>query len=190
MARSVKSLIDPYLWQWPRVSITSSTVQCIQSSTKAITNAKATEGHHIKDNRKTTIRFNTGHFGELLVAKYLGLEFFDLSAGRSKDNNIPDLIRVGLAIGIKTSDYQKDNSAVVCRKSDFAEPQIIVVKLSSTTGAIAGYASGEIINAYRSDEYVKDKRMLDKKTGFYGYKYLVPFANFEELSILAKDYTL
>jgi hypothetical protein len=131
------------------------------------------------DNKNISDRFFTGDFGEYVVGKYFNINIMDPTAGSTNMYNIPDLSKLGYNIGVKTSDYFK-NTVITIPKYGILYPQIVVIKYGNI-GFIAGLATNDILNKYSSDEYILNKDMVHKKTGFYGYQYLSPITKLNDI---------
>ena len=185
---NLKYIIESCLPYWPKIQLSKKDINLINNKCIDIVNVKKSETHHINDSKQIDERFTIGKWAEVALQRFLEIDFIDLSVGTSKDNSIPDLRLIGLDIGIKTSNYIKNNSAVILR--DKNEPQVITLYLENRVFAICGYADIEILKKYRSDSLIKNKDMLIRKTGFYGYDKLTMFNNFRELQNLAMDYII
>ena len=48
------------------------------------------------------------------------------------------------------------------------------VKINDNTYEVCGLASAEVLNKYQDASLIKDKRMIERKTGFVGYDHLIP----------------
>ena len=168
----------PEMKKYPVMTLTDGTQVKIKRFVNDVIKAKSMETLHQKDGDKERKRWFTGVSGELAVENYLKVRFFDWGIGNSHHFNSPDLRKIGLNIGIKTVEYGK---FPVIHK-DSRKPEIIVVKKDNRY-FICGLAPVPVLNAYQDDELILNAKLRARnvKTGFYGFKHLIPFSSLQEL---------
>lgn len=166
-----------------KIQLTKEEISKINEIVNTVVPAKKTESHHIVDGNNEYKRFTTGYFGEMAIEKLLNIKFVRYSSGHSNIYNNPDIS--SLKIGVKTVEYGK--FPIIFKKNK--EPQIICVKYNNNTVYICGLATTHILNKYQSDDLILSPLLKARgtKTGFYGFEFLKPFKNLEELKILLKD---
>ena len=142
---------------------------------------KKNEDHHFIDNSQEEKRWKNGFLGEFAVEKFLGQKFVDLTIGSSKKYFIPDLSSLGIDWGIKT--VEKGKFPIIFKKS--FKDEIIVIKKSDKEFFICGLATKEILDKYQSDELILSPGLRSKgtKTGFYGFKHLIPPLKLREMAL-------
>ena len=171
----------PEMDKYPVMKLTQGTELKIRQFANDVIKEKLKEKLHQKDGSSEKIRWFTGVSGELAVEKYLGVHFFDWRIGNSEKFNSPDLRKLGLNIGIKTVEYGK--FPVIHKKSK--KPEIIVVK-SGNRFFICGLASIDVLNTYQDDDLILAPKLRARnvKSGFYGFKHLLPFSSLDHLQQL------
>tara|TARA_B100000780_G_scaffold213786_1_gene153303 strand:- start:47 stop:610 length:564 start_codon:yes stop_codon:yes gene_type:complete len=142
---------------------------------------KKNENHHFIDNSQEEKRWKNGFLGEFAVEKFLGKKFVDLTVGSSKKYFVPDLSSLGIDWGIKT--VEKGKFPIIFKKS--FKDEIIVIKKSDSEFFICGLATRGILDKYQSDELILSPGLRSKgtKTGFYGFKYLIPPLKLREMAL-------
>lgn len=155
----------------------------IDQEVESIINAKRKERHHQIDRHKQVKRWTTGLLSEIAVGFYLKENFSDLTTGNSSFYNHSDLKKLGLNVGVKSSNY--GNFPLINKHNK--NPEIIVVKKGDIF-FITGVALPNVLNTYQSDDLVKSPfvKKRNVKTGFYGFNYLLPFSDIEDLKIIEK----
>ena len=140
---------------------------------------KKNENHHFIDNSQEEKRWKNGFLGEFAVEKFLGKKFVDLTIGSSKKYFVPDLSPLGVDWGIKT--VEKGKFPIIFKKS--YKDEIIVIKKNDFEFFICGLATREILNEYQSDALILSPGLRSKgtKTGFYGFKFLIPPLKLREM---------
>lgn len=137
-----------------------------------IVEAKELRKEHTNDSRSQEKRQLTGLLGERAVEIAMKQKVIEWKIGDSKDFNHPDVQR--LNIGVKT--VLKGSFPIIFKKNNY--PQIFCIResLDSRVVWVCGMATAEVLNKYQSDELIHDKylRARGTKTGFYGFKYLIP----------------
>lgn len=166
--------------------LTDEQIQKLDDFAKRISVAKLNEDEHKNDNGSETIRWSTGIGGEIAVGNFLGMDFADLTIGKTSEYEVSDLIKLKLHVGVKTSEKYK----FPIIKNYSKEPEIICIKKNKNTFVICGLAMPNILNTYQSDEYIIADKLKAKgtKTAFYGFRYLKPFSSYEELKKLVNDF--
>lgn len=171
----------PYSSTYPVMKLTMGTQRKIQHFVDAVVKEKSKEKIHQIDGDVEKKRWFTGVSGELAVENFLKVRFFDWRIGESRFFNSADLRKVGLNVGIKTVEYGK--FPVIHKNSK--RPEIIVVKKENRL-FICGLATVDVLNKYQDDELILNPKLRARnvKTGFYGFKHLLPFTSLRELKTL------
>ena len=152
-------------------------IQQISTDIADMTNKFQEDFNHIEK------RFFTGFMGEAAVEIVLKKTFIDWTVGPSKNYTNPDLMPLGLDIGIKT--VTSENQWPLIKKLSY---QIICVFHPPNIVWVCGLATPEILDKYSSSKLVKSYgAKLKNKRGFFGYKYLLPFKSWDELIKLCKE---
>lgn len=170
-----KKMLELFLPKSCEYKVTNKEAKLIFLKVEEIIKHKIKEGHVIRDPHQLAKRWANGKRGEYAFAKQLGYNYVDLEAfPLSRTGDIPDVL--GLA-GIKTS--ATGNFPVVYRrrKSNSDYPQIILVEGKGGTYHNTGIYHVEDLNAYTTDDLIKDRNMLQSKTAFYNYSRGLPFGN-------------
>jgi len=143
---------------------------------------KTSESHHTIDSFNEAKRWRTGIGGELALEQLINEPFVDLTIGDSKDYHTPDLLKLGLSVGIKTVEYGK--YPVIFKNSK--KPEIIILKLSENSYSILGLATVEVLNTHQDDNQILSPalRARGTKTGFVGLHKLKQFNSIDELKKL------
>ena len=152
------------------VSLSDQEVQKAREFARSKAVAKLTERDHQIDNRSEVKRSFTGMTGEMAVEKLLGRSFVDWTVGHSGNYDHPDLDPIGVKLGVKTVTKGLHHAINIDNTYD----QILVVKINDNTYEVCGLASAEVLNKYQDASLIKDKRMIERKTGFVGYEHLIP----------------
>ena len=137
-----------------------------------------TETHHKKDPGNELTRERTGLIGEAAVEKLLNISVIDWQVGNSKEYNKPDLNNY--SVGVKTVEWGK--FPLISKKNDY--PQIICIKNKDNNKVlICGLATPDILNKYQDDELILSENLRKRgvKTGFYGFKHLIPIRSINDL---------
>ena len=166
--------------------LTEEQIKKLDDFAKRISVAKLNEDEHKTDNGSEVVRWSTGIGGEIAVGNFLGMDFADLTIGKTSEYEVSDLIKLKLHVGVKTSEKYK----FPIIKNYSKEPEIICIKKNKNTFIICGLAMPNILNTYQSDEYIIADKLKAKgtKTAFYGFRYLKPFSSYEELKKLVDDF--
>lgn len=166
-----------------KIDITESEQQKIKEIINIVVPAKATEYHHKIDGNQEYKRFSTGYYGEMAVEKLTGLNFIRYSNKHSNLYNNPDIDN--LKIGVKCVEYGK---FPIIFKNNYNH-EIICVKTDDSTVYVCGLATKTVLNEYQSDSLILSPllRARGTKTGFYGFDYLIPFKNLDELKKILKE---
>lgn len=172
-------IVDQYI----QVSLSPEDIRQIEEIVGVVVPAKESEYHHQIDGCNEYKRFTTGYYGERAVEKLLGINFIRYSSGHSNNYHNADIGE--LQIGVKTVEYGK--FPIIFKKNK--EPQIICVKMDNCNVYVCGLATTKVLNTYQSDSLILSPKLKARgtKTGFYGFRYLLPFKNMEELKELLKQ---
>ena len=166
--------------------LTEDQIKKLDDFAKRISVAKLSEDEHKIDNGSETVRWSTGIGGEIAVGNFLGMDFADLTIGKTSEYEVSDLIKLKLHVGVKTSEKYK----FPIIKNYSKEPEIICIKKNKNTFIICGLAMPNILNTYQDDKYIISEGLKAKgtKTAFYGFRHLKPFSSYEELKKLVDDF--
>lgn len=160
-------------------------LQCFDYAYK-VSFEKEKEKNHQKDRNQRSKRFRTGQTGEVALGNFIGYKIADFDVGRSKRFGHPDLIKIGIPAGVKCSTYF--SCPLVPIKPCCCE--VICIKTSTNSSVICGVATPDVLRKYSSLAYVHDyhANTINKKIGFYGFKHLIPFKNYDELKAISEKY--
>ena len=142
---------------------------------------------HVYDNKNEYKRYFTGSLGEAYIGQIFGVDVLDLSdtdIGDSIKKNVPDLRKsMGLDLGVKTSVL--GNFPMTQRKI-VHYPELICVHKSSESKEIlfVGFASVKMLEKFVDIRYVNDEDARDRKTGFFGFKNLIPASKIKSIKDL------
>jgi len=174
-----------YIPYYTKITLDAGQVNRAKKKIKTIIEEKQKEYSHQVDYKKQSVRWLTGLCGEMAVEKYLGILFVDLSASDSKDYNYPDLNKLGINIGIKTS---KLGNFPVIQKHN-TQSQIILIKIDDLSFYLCCIANPTSLNEYQSDELILDQNIirLGKKTCFYGFNQLFNISRLKDIYYEAQN---
>lgn len=169
---SYETEVRPYSDHFKPVLISKRDYEELDLFAGVLVEEKETRLEHANDSRSQEKRQLTGLLGERAVEIALKQKVIEWKIGDSKDFNHPDIQR--LNVGVKT--VLKGSFPIIFKKNNY--PQIFCIResLKSRVVWVCGMATAEILNKYQSDELIHDKylRARGTKTGFYGFKYLIP----------------
>ncbi len=161
-------------------------VQKIRSFVDEVTKFKINNdsGHRI-DNHKEGKRWFTGLLGEAAIEEYLGIEIINYNIEDSRSFSNPDLMPIGLSIGIKTSNY--GNFPLISKNPRV--PQIFLIRVTDDMLLLCGIGSVKILSDFSSDEFILDYRVKIKnvKTAFFGLDKLKTFKTINELKDIINE---
>ena len=180
-----ESHVLPYKNQYKKIMIPDAKVKKIKDFVSELINHKEKENHHLTDYKSHFKRFYMGTLGEAALEEYLNVDnIIDWSIGTSNDYHRPDLLNLGVKVGIKTVEYGL--FPIIFKKS--YSPEIIMIKVSDHHVVLCGLAKTEVLNKYQSDELIKDSRLRSRgtKTGFYRFSQLEKFTSLEDLIQLCR----
>lgn len=165
-----------------RVKIDDDIIEKIKELTYRVVIEKQKEFHHKFDGNKEYKRFYTGFLGEAAIEKFFGINIIDWSYGDSKKYDVADLSKIGLKIGIKTSEVY--NFPIIFKHNTY--PQIINIRYGSNVIFICGLATVDILNCYQNDELILSPALRRKgtKTGFYGFNELISLKGITDINEL------
>lgn len=171
-----------FIEKLPKVQLSESEVKPIKNFCKEIMAAKLEERHYQVDNDQIDSRFETGFFGQAAVDKFLGINTFDYSVGKSKEYDVSDLSSIDIDCGVKSADWS--NYHVIHKRAKRSE--ILTVRYNEYEYIICGLATIDILQSYQDDKLIMSHKLRARgvKTGFYGYEHLKQFKNLEELKTL------
>lgn len=177
--------VKPYECNFKLITIPKYKLLMAENYARAVIRQKEKEPHHKIDSGRTYQRFLTGVLGEIAVEEVLNCDIVDWSIGNSDIYNVADLGCIGIDIGVKTVEY---GNFPVIHKS-IKRPEIINLKISNKEILICGVATIGNMLQYRNDCLIKSPALLRRgtKTGFYGFKELIPFDNIVELKTITGD---
>lgn len=171
--------VIPYFQKFLLVSVSKTKIAKINDFVENVIKIKMQENQYKKDYKSLYKRFYTGILGEAAIEEHLGLEFIDYSIGESSFYNVADLSKLHINMGIKTVELGKFPIVhkMPCR------PEIINIKYSENQVYICGIASINALKKYQDDKLILDDNLRKKgtKTGFYGFKFLEPFIDEEQI---------
>ena len=153
----------------------------------AMEEAKMKEFSWQKDYGSALKRLATGALGEMVLERFLGKSFIDWSIGVSTDYDKPDMLSLGVNIGVKTVEFIEceysgiDKFPIVYKDNKY--PQIFnFYKPQQQVMYLCGIASPEILNKYQSDSLILSQNLKSKnvKSAFYGFIYMDPPSKIEE----------
>lgn len=172
--------------KYVKVEISADQLKQAKDFVKEVIKRKSTETHYKKDGRHKETRHLTGILGEFAVTNYLQIDKPDLSIGKSRDYDNPDLMRINCNIGIKTSLFYNFPAVPLWPN----RPEIICIKLTDRVISICGLASIPVILGYQSQRLIKDPKLRarNKKSGFWGFHKLRSIEEFARYKNLKKPY--
>jgi hypothetical protein len=180
-----ETCVEPSVENFVKVTLGEKILKEIDDAIQSIIENKYGEYHHQIDSHNEEKRWRTGLEGEAVVEQFLGVNFSDRTAGKSKDYNEADLKRIGLDCGVKTTEYGKFPVVHKVPK----RPEIIVLKINKTDFYMCGLAMPIYTKYYTSDNLILSPSLRAKgtKTGFWGFFRLKQFNNINELKELCDD---
>jgi hypothetical protein len=154
-----------------KIVISDDKIEKLENFIKELIKKKSKESHYKQDNQQMYKRHYTGFLGELAVEQYLEKDLVDYSIGNAYKYKVADLHKLGFRLGVKTVENGK---CPVIKKRPI-DHEVICIKLSRNTVALCGVASIDILKKYSSDDYILDKRIIQRgeKTAFYGFDKLI-----------------
>ena len=172
--------VSKYSDNFIRIVIDDEYAERIKEFANRIVKKKATEDHHLVDNRQELKRFTTGLMGEAALEKLFNMNIIDWTVGDSKDYHHPDV--PGYRVGIKS--VEKWKFPIIFKHNWY--PQIICIISDNIKNLVfvCGMASPDVLNNYQSDNLVIDKKILERgsKTAFWGFPYLTPVKSLDDIS--------
>jgi hypothetical protein len=171
-----------YLPTFQKIVLERDTFDKINKFCDELKEEKMKEGHYMIDDGQMIMRFRTGFTGEAVFNQFLGINSLDLSIGKSKDYNKDDLGLAGLKCGIKTAEMSKYH---VVHKNP-VRPEVLLIRENDLDFYICGLATLNMLKEYQDDGLILSHKLRARgvKTGFYGYKDLLKFNNYDELKAL------
>lgn len=135
------------------------------------------------DNRDLATRFYKGILGEMAVCQLLfgDYKLADMSLGKRNNYNHPDLMHLGLNVGVKTT--MEGNLPWVSVYNDY--PQIIcTIDKEKNTIKIQGIAFPDVIKNNLLNEHLlnKNKKLFDYRGN------VIPFYNLNNLKEILNEY--
>lgn len=176
-----KEIIDRNKINFIKVKFDDELIKRITDLTNRVIEAKKGEFHHKVDGNKEFDRFYTGFLGEAAIEQVFGVETIDWSCGNSKKYNVPDLRKIGLEVGVKTSELY--NFPIIFKENNY--PQIINIRANNCI-YICGLATVEVLNKYQDDKLILSPNLRKKgtKTGFYGFDSLISLKGINNINEL------
>lgn len=172
-----KNIVGRNKNKYIKVVISDQMINQIKELVQKVIDIKINECHHKVDHNKEFERFYTGFLGEAAIEVILNTnKIIDWSCGNSNTYNVPDLNRLGLNIGIKTSEIYK--FPVISKRNTY--PQIINIRYGYNTIFVCGIADVQVLNTYQNDSLILSPylRQRNTKTGFWGFDFLKQFSIF------------
>ena len=145
-----KEYVDPYFHGFEKIVLNDNDIYKVKRFVSKLIEVKKNESHHIKDPANQMKRWTTGLLGELAIEKLMGKDFVDYTIGKSKVYDKPDLSKLGINCGIKTS--EKGKFPLVRKKS--THPEIILIKESDKVFYVCGIAVEKVLNNLQSDDLI------------------------------------
>lgn len=130
----------------------------------------------------------TGFMAERIIERLLNRKFSVLTVGHSADYDEPDLVRLGLNVGVKAADddyplmalHQNGN------KKEAIRPELICIRRGNLI-YVCGLAMPDIITLYSDMDFVRTREARGRKFGFYGFEHLIPIHSWEDLISALKN---
>lgn len=143
-----------------------------------IKDPKSKEKHNKIDSDSIGNRYLSGVLTEMVVEKYLEISFNDWeSIGKSSEYDEPDLRKLGLKCGVKSSKF----GYYPLIKEETGIPQIIVIQINQLEYRIIGCALPDVIEGHLDANLKYGSAFYNSKKGFYGLDKVKLFSNLEEL---------
>jgi hypothetical protein len=167
----------------------------IWDATVPIAKRKLTEHEYKKDSKNLRARYFIGFIMERAIEKHYGLppfSFCDITAGHNVDKNLPDMLKIGINVGIKGCQRNFfplippncGYANIVCLIDGWGLDDENMILNRFRDVAILGLATPENIRKHTTDAFVWNqdaKRGDNGKSGFYGFDYLEPLPPLDEL---------
>lgn len=189
-----KTFVDNIILNRPLIVLTKEDTDKVDEAITHIIREKNKESEYNQDSGKIIDRFRTGLYGEIAIEKLFNMDdnfnknYVDLTAGATNKYHSPDLNNAEVYnVGVKTSDYFKNNCIIFNPR--ITTGQVINVRINNIV-IILGYVNRETLIKYSDNSLVKSinarTKSINNKTGFYGYDYIIPFNNRQELINISK----
>lgn len=183
---SYETHIRPFSNSFERITFTDEEIKKATKWAIGMENAKLQEQSWQRDSGSIIKRLVTGMLGEMALEKYLDLEFIDWTIGDTLDYDKPDLLKLGVDIGVKTVEFSEgqngvDKFPVILKDSTY--PEIFTFyKPTQKSVYICGIATLETLGKYRTDSLLISPTLRQKgtKTCFYGFEHLEPPTKIKE----------
>lgn len=187
MSITYDSHVRPYANSFYKHKLTQEQLDKAHTWASKMVSAKSGESHWKVDGRSGGKRQVTGKLGEMAVESLIGRSYVDWEIGSDSNKfNVADLESIGYRIGVKTVRY---GDFPIIPKNIF-QPQIIVIyREENQTCYICGLADVFTLVSNQTDLVVKDRNIIRRgtKTGFYGFKDLIPLNKENVIEILNKN---
>ena len=179
---SYESHVAPYKENFKLSTISLEQITQIKDFVSIVLETKKKEQPHIVGSLKEEKRWYTGFAGEVALENFLGIKFTDFSVGNSENYNIPDMVKAGYNVGVKTVEYGK--FPLIFKKS--YKPEVIILKKNLSEFFICGLATLDVLDEMQSDSLIISPYLKARgtKTGFFGFQYLQQFSNLKEFEAL------
>ena len=182
--------IATLLWDKPEVQMTQAHIDRATEWAIRVYNWKVEHHERVGDRNSFIKREVTGRLGEMALEILLGILFCDWSVGSEEDHSAPDLRPIGIEGGVKSSSILVEIPNVPLVPIVPRHPQVITVLRPNLFHyefgdlvSICGVATLKVMMNYSHRDLIRSRviRKGNWKTGFYGFEYLIPFFNLEEL---------
>ena len=142
--------------------------------------------HYFIDGGQLNERVMNGIGAQLALEQHLGIRF--TKWGQKKPDNIPDMLPVGLKVGVKCS-KAPDNAPLISKKAHYPEIIFLIDEHDRSLYHCLGIFSPVDLTHpdFVCDSLKKDPSILEYKTGFYRIDKGVPFTTFNNLKTILND---
>jgi len=184
---SYKTHIRPFSNSFERISFTDAQIKKATQWALEMEEQKLKEQAWQRDSGSMIKRLVTGILGELALEQYLGMEFVDWSIGKTVDYEKPDLLALGVDIGVKSVEFSEspnngiDKFPIILKQNTYSQIFTFYKPLQKTV-FICGLAAPDILNTYQADALILSPALRAKgnKTAFYGFEQLLPPSSIPE----------
>ena len=133
---------------------------------------------------KETVKnsFRNGYISEVAIENYMETKFIHWKIREEEETDICDLKFLGIDVGIKTAEM--GNLPLIYNFPK--NPEIITILEKPNTVYVVGYATRNMLDYYKSNQYGFGK-VMEYKSGYWGFHKLYDFKTIDELRMIYEN---